>query len=350
MLVTGMIPFLTYPLALIALASLPALAAIYILRNRFRRRQVSSLMLWRFRVQSKEGGARVNRLQLPLLFFLELLALLLLVDRRRRAALEIAAGHPPARRGARRLVFDARRSPENGSAQTRARESLRKMFRFQPPPSHASDPRRDPSRACWARRRGTGPRSRSCCANGPAGRRRLRSMPPITLASELGQQQANILVLTDHAPADEKIANDRLQWRAFGEPVDNVAIVNASRTANGDQDRCLLEIANFSKSARSARLLVQTGSNAVQQTLLVTRRRRNSIGSCSTCPRARRSSRSDSTPMLWLEDNAVQLLPPIRKRVRVQVALTNSALSAIWWSALLPRRDCAPRFRTIPNW
>jgi hypothetical protein len=74
-----MIPFLTYPLALIALATLPALAAIYILRNRFRRRQVSSLLLWRFHVQSKSGGAKVHRLQLPLLFFLELLTLLLLV-------------------------------------------------------------------------------------------------------------------------------------------------------------------------------------------------------------------------------------------------------------------------------
>ena len=72
-----MIPFLTYPLALMALASLPALAAIYILRNRFRRRTVSSLLLWNFHVQSKAGGAKVHRLQLPLLFFLELLALVL---------------------------------------------------------------------------------------------------------------------------------------------------------------------------------------------------------------------------------------------------------------------------------
>jgi hypothetical protein len=52
-----MIPLLTYPLALIALAAVPALAAIYILRNRFRRRQVSSLLLWRFQVQAKSGGA-----------------------------------------------------------------------------------------------------------------------------------------------------------------------------------------------------------------------------------------------------------------------------------------------------
>jgi hypothetical protein len=73
-----MIPFLTYPLALLALASLPALAAIYLLRNRFRKRTVSSLLLWNFQVPSKSGGAKVHRLQLPLLFFLELLALALL--------------------------------------------------------------------------------------------------------------------------------------------------------------------------------------------------------------------------------------------------------------------------------
>jgi hypothetical protein len=64
---------------LLGLAALPALAAIYILRNRYRRRQVSSLVLWRFNVQSKSGGAKIHRLQLPLLFFLELLTLTLLV-------------------------------------------------------------------------------------------------------------------------------------------------------------------------------------------------------------------------------------------------------------------------------
>src|ERR1700722_17270186 len=74
-----MIPFLTYPLALIALGTVPALAAIYILRNRFRRRQVSSLVLWNFPVQSKGGGAKIHRLQLLLLFFLQLQALILLV-------------------------------------------------------------------------------------------------------------------------------------------------------------------------------------------------------------------------------------------------------------------------------
>src|SRR5436853_7801263 len=127
-----MIPFLTYPLAMLALASLPALAAIYILRNRFRRRQVSSLMLWQFRIQSKEGGSRVHRLQLPLLFFLELLALLLLVT--------AATGpHWKLAQATRPLVvvlddsFSMRAVSDGVSARERARQALQKSFRFQAP-------------------------------------------------------------------------------------------------------------------------------------------------------------------------------------------------------------------------
>ena len=49
----------------------------------------------------------------------------------------------------------------------------------------------------------------------------------IMLASELGKQQANILVVTDHAPPDEKMNSDRLEWSAFGLAQHNLAIVNA---------------------------------------------------------------------------------------------------------------------------
>ncbi len=322
-----MIPFLTYPLALIALAALPALAAIYILRHRFRRRQVSSIMLWRFRLQSKEGGSRVHRLQLPLLFFLELLALLLLV---------VAATGPHWKlpQATRPLIvvlddsFSLRAVSGNVSAQARAREFLRKMFRFQPPPSTrlllaGPEPRLlgAPARnwsevekllgqwTCWA------PSASLEAA--------------ITLASELGKQQANILVLTDHAPPpDEKMTGDRLQWRAFGLPLENLAIVNASRTANGDDDRCLLEVANYSKAAQTARLLVQTGSNAVQRSALSLapqERQRLVFNLPAAVPALEAGLEADALA----EDNRVQLLPPIRRRVRVQVNLTNAALSEL---------------------
>src|SRR5579863_6779602 len=72
-------PVFVYPLAFLGLLALAALAAIYWLRNRHRRRPVSSLLLWIDPRETRDGGSHLRRLQTPLLFFLELVALLLLV-------------------------------------------------------------------------------------------------------------------------------------------------------------------------------------------------------------------------------------------------------------------------------
>ncbi|HEU6447771.1 MAG TPA: VWA domain-containing protein [Verrucomicrobiae bacterium] len=319
-----MIPFLTYPLALIALTTLPALAAIYILRNRYRRKQVSSLVLWRFQVQSKAGGAKIHRLQLPLLFFLELLALALLVA--------AAAGpHWKAPQSARPLVvvlddsFSMRAENDDVSAQTRAVNFLEKLFR-QPPPS---------TRLILA---GTQPRLLGSPAKNWREADKLLSQwkcrsaeskieAAITLAAEIGKQQANILVLTDHKPADEKISNPRLEWLAFGAPASNVAIVNASRTAFGDEDRCLLEIANISDSARATQLSFQTGTNV--QVSSVSLGARESQRLVFNIPSSAGLLRATLEPDALAEDNEVQLLPPIRKKVRVQVALADENLTAL---------------------
>ncbi|HTI98094.1 MAG TPA: BatA domain-containing protein [Dongiaceae bacterium] len=320
-----MIPLLTYPLALLALASVPALAAIYILRNRFRRRQVSSLLLWQFQVQSKSGGAKIHRLQLPLLFFLELLALVLLVA---------AATGPQWKlpQSARPLVvilddsFSLQATRDGVSARARARDYLKRLFDRQPPPATrlilaGAVPRSlalvrtwrevDAELAQW-----------QCQAPGAD----LNSA--VTLAAELGRQQANILVLTDHKPAEETISNPRLQWAAFGVPQDNFAIVNASRTAFGDEDRCLLEVANFSDAARTTRLLVQTGTNAISATDLALgahEDRRLVFNLPSGAPALRAELENDALT----EDNTAQLLPPIRHRVRVLVALADENLAAL---------------------
>lgn len=326
-----MIPFLTYPLALMALAAVPALAAIYLLRNRFRRRPVSSLVLWQFQVQSKAGGAKINRLQLPLLFFLELLALILLV---------VAATGPQWKlpQSARPLIvvlddsFSMRAARDQVSAQARAHDFLEQLFRRQPPPS---------TRLILA---GREPRSLGATVKSWREVDELLSQwqcrapsaaidSAVTLAAEVGKQQANILVLTDRRPADEKISSPRLAWHAFGLPLDNFAIVNASRTAFGEQDRCLLEVANFSSGARATRLTVQTGSNAVQSSAI-------QLGAHESqrlvfnLPAAALSLRATLDADSLAEDNEIQLLPPIRRRVRVQIALTNDNSSALVSRAL----------------
>src|SRR5436309_3147910 len=92
-----MLPIFTSPLALYGLLALPALAAIYLLRHRYRRQVVSSLLLWRDPHQPREGGPRLDRLQTLLLFFLELLLLALL-------ALAAATPFLPAPQAGRPLV------------------------------------------------------------------------------------------------------------------------------------------------------------------------------------------------------------------------------------------------------
>src|SRR5579875_2376529 len=92
-----MLPLFTTPLALWGLLALPILIGIYWLRIRYRRYPVSSLMLWLDSQESPQGGTRIERLQTPLLFFLELLALTLFV---------LAAADPylPLRESVRPLI------------------------------------------------------------------------------------------------------------------------------------------------------------------------------------------------------------------------------------------------------
>ena len=70
---------LTSPLMLLGLLALPVLAAVYWLRSRSRRAVVSSLAFWTDQRSPRRGGRILHRMQTPLSFFLELLAIAMLV-------------------------------------------------------------------------------------------------------------------------------------------------------------------------------------------------------------------------------------------------------------------------------
>src|ERR1700744_3866670 len=90
--------FFALPWMLLGLLGLPALAAIYWLRSRAKEKTVSSLFLWIDQRRPRQGGRIVQRLQTPLAFFLELLAI---------AAIALAAAAPGITRSeyARPLVL-----------------------------------------------------------------------------------------------------------------------------------------------------------------------------------------------------------------------------------------------------
>src|SRR6476659_1761585 len=241
-----MFPLFVNPLtaAIAAGVAVTALTAIYLLRNRFRRRTVSSLMLWRDAREAREGGTKVRRLHTPLLFFIELVALALL-------CLAAADPHVRMNQGARPLVvvlddsFSMTAGGDNSPRQ-RALDALAKELRSNPPysirfvlagdrPQLLGEAVRSPREALQI---AEGWRCRSSSA---------RIDEAIALGAELGGQVSPplVLVLTDHKPDQVIPDKGRLRWWSCGRSSGNVAIVNAARTSRDGLDRCLIEVANL---------------------------------------------------------------------------------------------------------
>jgi len=326
-----MLPIFTAPLAFIALLAVPALVAIYWLRQRGREHQVSSLMLWLDERQRREGGRRFERLQTPLLFFLELAILLLIV---------MAAAGPVSRAGEsqRPLVivlddsFSLLADREDG-ARARAGAAIERELRGYAPvrlvlaretPQVLGEAINTPEQAM---KQLQGWQCRAPEADLEAA---------IAFAFELGGARARVLAVTDHAPTQAP-NESRLQWWAFGSARPNIAFVNASRTTRDGQEVCWLEIANLSAQASKTTLSVAEcpAQNAAcnspasihQQSIeLGPRETRRVTLQLKTGTLALRARLSEDALAL---DNEVILLPEPRKPVRVEMRVRNDALRAL---------------------
>ncbi|MFN0087783.1 MAG: vWA domain-containing protein [Blastocatellia bacterium] len=319
-------PVFTLPFAFIALAlAIPALAAIYWLRNRARERRVSSLLLWLDERQRWEGGRRVHRLRTPLLFFLELLAILLLAA---------AAAGPLLRAGdaARPLVvvLDDSFSMRAGAAETARDRAVRAIE------SELRGNRYNPVRFVLA---GESPQ-----LLGEAGEdvgealRLLRGWhcgaatakldEAVAFGFELGGPRARLLVVTDHAPP-EPSADGRLQWRAFGAAASNFAIVQAARGIRDTEDRVMIEVANLAPSPGATTLEIDSAA-AQSLALAAGETRRIVLTLKPGAPPLRARLREDALRA----DNELLLLPDARPPVRVEVRIKDATLRSLTERAL----------------
>ena len=338
-----MIPTFTLPLGFLSLLAIPGLVAIYLLRTRSRRYPVSSLMLWVNQQQAREGGLRVERLQTPLLFFLELLVLILL-------ALAVASPIIRTVRGAIPLmvVLDDSFSMLAGVDETpksRAIVALEEQLE-----SQGFNPLANRRYAVRYVLAGTEPQllneAARTAGEAIAQLEAWRCFSPfadleaaINLAAELGGAKALILVLTDESPP-QLLESDRMQWWSFGIPQSNVAFVNATRTATDSGERCMLEITNLSPHVSSTELVVDVGDLATQESSPPLRRSTLEIE-----PRATRRiflNLPPDTPVLRARvgddhlaiDNEVVLLPQRWKPVRVDIRIRDVRLRSLIENAL----------------
>ena len=250
-------PQLTYPLALFGLAAVPLLVACYLFRNRFQRRPVSSLLLWRFITRPREGGPRLERLVLPLTFFLELLTVLLIVlsavdprwhhagNRRPlfvvldNSASMLAGGgsRSPRERAGREL---ARLYRENGSRTVRC-IIAGKEPRLVGSLSARQDPL-DEVRRRW-----------HCGSAFAALEEGMR------LGREAGGEDVDIVVLTDHAPPAAATGDARTRWLAFGAALPNAGITRATRRTVRGRERVFLQLSSFSSGRTATAVIVDDG-------------------------------------------------------------------------------------------
>ncbi len=332
-----MLPFFTYPVAFAGLAAIPALVAIYLLHRRFRRVSVSSLMLWLDPRPARQGGTRIERLKTPLLFFLELAALLLLV---------LAAAEPllPSAQRARPLVVVlddsySMTAGEPDSPRSRARKALeeelarlrRYSIRFVlagERPQLLGDPSRSAGEALE--------RLEGWHCRAPA----AQLDEAISLAAELAGEQGQLLVLTDHPPA-EVPGKGRLQWWALGRSLPNLAIVTAARTAREGPERCLLEIANLSEQSQTADLLIEAGQPPVTLRRSTTSLEPRQIHRVlfqlpEDCPAIR--ARLVGHDVLAIDDE-VTLLRVRSRPVRVSVRVGEASLRSVLEKALRAARE-----------
>src|SRR5262245_36501935 len=320
-----MLPLVLYPLALFGLVAVPVLVGIYLFRNRYRRHPVSSLLLWLDTREARHGGTRLRKLQLPLLFLFELLAILLLVLAATDPHLRLTAGARPLV-----VVLDdsfSMAAGGNDSARARAIEALKDEIDKQSPysirlvlagerPQVLGDA--VPS-ARQALQLAEGWRCRSVLG---------RLQEAIALGAEMGGELALILVLTDQPPPENSVPErGRIRWLSFGRPRPNLAFVNAARTLREGADRCLLEVANLSDEPRDADVTIEplTGGPALRKSRIALKggeTQRLVVQFPPNTPAVRARLGTDDLKI----DNEVTLLPARARPVKVELRLKDSRL------------------------
>lgn len=232
-------PIFAFPLAFLGLVAAGGLVAVYVFRNLSRRQVVSSLFLWEQHRRASQGGRVLQRIQTPLMFLLEFLAITFFV---------LAATNPHWRlTGKADLVVILDNSYSMQAIGSDGKTALQTAKKHLDKIQRSGDYRMKFILA------GTEPvilesAHKLSAWNGSAETADIDKA--VVIASDLAGMAGRIMILTDTPPQTQPVGG-RVSYQCFGQPVANCAITGASRTSGDEGDRVLLEIANFSDAPKT---------------------------------------------------------------------------------------------------
>ena len=253
------------PWGLLALLAIPGIIAIHLFRRRFPVRPVAGLFLWQITRQTPEGGGRITKLPITASLLLECLAalalalivagariqpaavsqhLVVLLDDSASVAAVNAAGRSTRDRAVQRVLSEIDRLP-SGARVTLIESGERPSILLGP--------------AALALEAKTALESWT-----PDAQHHAMSLG-VRLARELAGETGMLLVVSDvDATARGESHFENGLWASVGEPVGNVGITAAQRTAPDDARNTLfLTLTNNASAPSKRRLTVRAGEQEV---------------------------------------------------------------------------------------
>ena len=345
-------PFFLNPFAFAALSAVPVLVGIYYLRNRFRKRVVSSLILWEALVKSHEGGQKKDQLQLPLLFFLEILAIV---------CLGFAATQPFFKTTNNRIpvtvILDDSFSllaSETGngedSVQQELKEALselvsRNLYEFEFMLAGESPRRIGEATARTPRE------VDAALANWKCEQSNANLDAAIEEVKKMHTGNHRILVLTDEAPSLDYLRQDReLHWISRGKHLKNLAISFAARspitTAPNQGQQLLVRLDRYAGKEESGTDDLPPSSVDIlirrleDESLIARNSTRLSPGTSSEIMLKLPDEASGSDLIVEVEDDALQLdnritlLAEKKAELSVYLSIDDPNYRQLWQEAL----------------
>lgn len=317
-------PIFTNPAAIWGTLIFLGLIAVYLYRRRSRNYVVSSLMFFAKSKSTAEGGQKIHKLQLPLIFFVEFLILLFFI---------LAIANPMSLQKGQlvplTVVLDDSVSMTAGgegfSPRSQAVRFLEEHL-FSEKIYRITIVKAGRVPTLVGKRDMTGTEAANALQNWDCRSVATAINEAVAHGISVSSEDAVIFVVTDQPKADSE--NENIKWLSFGKPLENMAITAAHRSASGRVDRCFFEFSNFSDKTKELDAeIIDLSSGSVIERIA------GSVSAKSSRRAILKISDQNAAIKAVIKNDAVAydneavLLPVIKNKVKVAIRLSDANLA-----------------------